>query len=118
MKLTALLVSIIAVGLAGCSTPSSRIDHNPAAFAQLTPQQQNLVREGKVAVGMSANAVKLALGDPDRVALRTDASGQVQIWHYVTYGDNGIPLYTGYYHRGWRNGLGYGDGWGLLSLLP
>ena len=93
-----------------CSTPASRIDADPATFNRLTPPQQALVKAGQVSIGMDMSAVKLALGDPDRITMRTDSTGQSQIWHYVTYEDNGVVLYTGYYHRGWRRG-GWG-GWG------
>jgi hypothetical protein len=51
------------------------------------------------------DAVKLALGDPDRIVVHTDASGQHEVWHYVTYEDaQGAIIFTGYYHRYW----GYG----------
>ena len=86
--------------LAGCSTPQSRINQNPAVFGRLTPEQQQLIKEGKVALGFDAAMVKLALGDPDRIHERTDASGTSEVWSYVTYeGDDGLILYTGYYHR-------------------
>ncbi|RFC50819.1 MAG: hypothetical protein DUW69_000444 [Verrucomicrobia bacterium] len=86
--------------LAGCSTPQSRINQNPAVFGRLTPEQQQLIKEGKVSLGFDAAMVKLALGDPDRIHERTDASGTSEVWSYVTYaGDDGLILYTGYYHR-------------------
>ena len=89
-----------AAGLAGCSTPQSRINESPAVYARLTPAQQQLIREGKVALGFDAAMVKLALGDPDRVRERTEASGTTEIWSYVSYEmDDGMPLYRGYYHR-------------------
>ncbi|HEY3602519.1 MAG TPA: hypothetical protein VGK72_11230, partial [Chthoniobacterales bacterium] len=50
------LLACIATGallLSGCSTISSRIDANQAAFGQLSPQDQALVRQGKVRAGMS-----------------------------------------------------------------
>jgi len=95
------------VVLAGCSTPQSRINDNPAVFARLTPEQQQLIKEGKVAIGFDMAMVKLALGDPDRIRERTDASGTSEIWSYVTYeGDDGLLLYTGYYHRYY---YGFGD---------
>ncbi len=100
---TILSVFALAAGiilLAGCSTPQSRIDKNPAVFARLTPEQQQLIKEGKVAIGFDAAMVKLALGDPDRIHERTDASGTSESWSYVTYEDDGgVLLYTGYYHR-------------------
>lgn len=99
--------------LAGCDTPQTRIDANPAAFNSLPPQQQALVKAGQVGIGMSMEAVKLALGDPDRVTSRQDAQGEEQVWHYVEYEADGMYLYTGYYarwrHRGWG---GWGGGWG------
>src|SRR5258708_10435669 len=102
------LLSLVSV----CSTPDSRIKANPEAFTKLTPDQQTLVRAGHVAIGMDQEAVKLALGDPDRITERTDASGKTESWHYVTYEDNGMPLYTGYYHHAWGRGMGYRAAWG------
>jgi hypothetical protein len=96
----------------GCSTPSSRIRENPQAFAALSPHDQALVQAGQVSIGMTMEAVKLAMGDPDRITTRTDGGGESQVWHYVVYYDNGIYLYSGYYHRGWRGGRGWGGGWG------
>ena len=107
---TPVAVLFLAAGLAllaGCSTPQSRINDNPAAFARLTSEQQQLIKEGKVAIGFDQTMVKLALGDPDRVHERTDANGTSEIWSYVTYeGDDGVLLYTGYYHRYY---YGFGD---------
>src|ERR1700733_14323023 len=86
--------------LTGCSTPETRINQNPEVFARLTPQQQQLIKDGKVAIGFDMPMVKLALGDPDHVKVRTDAQGESEIWRYVTYeADDGMVLYRGYYHR-------------------
>ncbi|HTB81658.1 MAG TPA: hypothetical protein VK717_12305 [Opitutaceae bacterium] len=90
------------VWLAACSTPSTRIQQNPAAFDRCTPDQQELIKQGKVALGFDVEMVKLALGDPDRITTRTDASGTSEVWHYETYvADDGAILYTGYYHHFW-----------------
>jgi hypothetical protein len=102
---------------AGCqSTPESRISSNPQAFSQVPPDQQPLVRAGQVSIGMTMEAVKLALGDPDTVTYRTDASGQAILWHYISYGYyDGVYLYGGPYwgphgrHRHWG---AWGMGWG------
>jgi outer membrane protein assembly factor BamE (lipoprotein component of BamABCDE complex) len=95
-----ILVFACLVLLAGCSTPDARIKENPEAFDRCTPQQQELIKQGKVALGFDEGMVKLALGDPDRTTTHTDASGQSEIWNYVTYEtDEGVVLYTGYYHR-------------------
>jgi outer membrane protein assembly factor BamE (lipoprotein component of BamABCDE complex) len=86
--------------LAGCSTPDRRIEKNPEAFNRCTPQQQEMIKQGRIAVGFDQEMVRLALGDPDRITTRTDASGQSEVWHYVTYEtDDGVLLYTGYYHH-------------------
>ncbi len=108
MKTTkcALLAAAALAGLlAACQTPASRIKDSPAAFARLNPDQQALVKQGRIEPGFDMEAVRLALGDPDRVVVRTDAQGQRQIWHYVTYEDyQGAVILGGYYHRYW--------GWG------
>jgi hypothetical protein len=96
----------------GCSTPESRISSAPEVFARLTPDQQALVKAGQVAVGFGMDAVKLALGDPDRVTIHTDATGQHQVWHYTTYEDaSGVVIFNGYYHRwgGWGGPRFWGD---------
>lgn len=101
--------SMIALWLAGCSTPATRIKANPEAFARLTSAQQALVQAGQVALGFDAEAVRLALGDPDGVVVRTDADGETVIWRYATYEADGHVLFSGYYHTGRRWG-----GWGPL----
>jgi hypothetical protein len=75
------------------------------------PTSRRSSRQGKVAPGFDMDAVKLALGDPDRVTIHTDATGSHQIWHYVTYEDyQGGIIYAGYYHRyrGWGGPYFYG----------
>ena len=102
-----------------CSTPDSRISHSPEAFARLNPDQQALVKAGQIAPGFDMEAVALALGDPDHKTIITNAAGQHQVWHYVTYVDyQGGAIYMGYYHRyrGWGapyfyGGIPYYDGY-------
>ena len=98
--------------LAGCSTPESRIAKNPEIFNRLTQEEQNLIREGKVAIGFDQEMVRLAVGEPDRIWTRTDAEGSSESWSYTTYETaDGFPLYRGFYHRyygGWGRPWGYG----------
>jgi outer membrane protein assembly factor BamE (lipoprotein component of BamABCDE complex) len=95
-----ILVFAGVVLFAGCSTPDSRIEKNPEVFDRCTPQQQELIKQGKIAIGFDEEMVRLALGDPNRITTRTDASGQSEVWYYVTYEtDDGELLYTGYYHH-------------------
>lgn len=103
------LATLGALCLAGCSTPATRIRAHPETFARLSPEQQALVRAGQIGLGFDFDAVKLALGDPDRVTTRTTADGETVTWHYLTYEADGRMLFTGYYHtgRGWWGGAAY-----------
>jgi hypothetical protein len=85
-----------------CNTPESRIAKQPELFNRLTPEQQQMIKEGRVGVGFDADMVKLALGDPDRIRERVDKNGRSEVWLYINYetGDGAI-LYRGWYHRGW-----------------
>jgi len=99
---------LAALAVAGCSTPETRINKNPEAFARLTPQQQDLIRKGQIAIGFDQEMVQLALGEPDHIITRTDATGISEIWSYTTYElPDGMPLYRGWYHRYYRWGPGY-----------
>ncbi|HVU24767.1 MAG TPA: hypothetical protein VHE13_11645 [Opitutus sp.] len=102
---TFLALLIVAGGLviaAGCSTPATRIAKQPELFNKLTPEQQQMIREGRVGVGFDMDMVRLALGEPDRVRERIDRSGTSEIWNYIEYeSDSGVMLYRGWWHRGW-----------------
>lgn len=101
-KLLTLAACASLVFLAGCSTPERRINQNSEAFSKLSAGDQQLIREGKVAVGFTQEMVKLALGEPDKIYTRTDANGVSEAWSYTTYEtDDGVILYRGYYHRYW-----------------
>jgi hypothetical protein len=127
MKNTKYLIAAAAFSgglfLAGCdTTPDARIRNSPGAFAQLSQQEQAMVKAGQVGLGFSADAVKLALGNPDRVTLKTDATGQVQVWHYIeTAYYDGAFLYGGPYWGGWgwgRRGWGWGGYRGPYPVGP
>ena len=83
MKQLLIPVLLAAAALAGCATPEARIKDNPSAYSTLTPEQQALVKNGQIGLGMPESAVQLALGKPDRITEHTDASGQQHIWHYT-----------------------------------
>ena len=101
----ALPLALLGIFLSSCASPESRIRNSPDTFARLNPDQQALVKAGRIAPGFDMDAVRLALGDPDRVILHTDASGQHEVWHYVTYEDyQGAVIVTGYSHRYWGFG--------------
>jgi len=104
--------AMAAVLLAGCSTPASRIRSSPDAFARLNPDEQALVKAGRIAVGFDMEAVTLALGAPDRKVTYTSAGGRFEVWHYIEYQDYDGMIYVGPYRRfwGWRGMYGWGPG--------
>jgi len=100
LQILALAAGLIA--LAGCSTPETRIAKQPELFNRLTPDQQQMIREGRVGIGFDTEMVKLALGEPDRIRERIDETGRSEVWTYLMYeGSDGMLLYRGWYHRGW-----------------
>jgi hypothetical protein len=111
-SLSFLAALVIGALLAGCVTPATRIGANPEIFARLTPEQQALVRAGQVAPGFSMDAVRLAVGTPDRVSSRIGPGGETTIWHYSAYEAKGRRLFTGFYHADRRWG-----GWGWTYYL-
>jgi hypothetical protein len=126
-KITLLIAAAAgAVWLAGCSTPETRIASSPEVFARLNPQQQAMVKAGQVGIGMEMAAVKIALGDPDRVTIRTNAAGQNQVWHYQEYAYyDGAFLYPSFYggpyggfHGRRFGGWGAWGGWGPYGDYP
>lgn len=97
-----LILSAAALALAaGCSTVDSRIDKNRAAFNTWAPAVQDKVVKGQVDIGFTAEQVKVALGEPDRVFSRTSADGTSQIWSYRD--------------RGPKFGFGVGVGMGSVG---
>ena len=102
--LSVVIPALAFAGLAGCSTPDSRIQKNQAAFNALPSETQAKIREGKVEVGYTPAMVLMALGEPDRRYLRTTEKGQTEVWAYRDKG----PAFS--------IGLGIGGGGGRSSV--
>lgn len=130
-KTTALILMIVALVAAGCSSPQARIKHNPELFASIPAPDQELIKQGRIALGFTPDMVKLALGEPDAVARRIDKAGASEIWRYRGYDasyDYGFQGYYGwggphryyrpYYGWGWGGYYGYGHGWGWNASAP
>ena len=101
------LLACIATGalvLSGCSTISSRIDANRAAFDQLPPQEQALVSQGRIQGGMSQQAVYIAWGQPQGKAVGMVRGVPTETWVYT-------QLTAAYGPYGYGYG-GFGYGWG------
>lgn len=69
--------------LAGCSTISTRISCNQSVFDAATAEQQEQIRAGRIGIGFTKPMVRMALGQPDRVSTRVDATGSSEIWTYM-----------------------------------
>ena len=85
----------------GCSTVDSRIAKNRSAFNSWPPAVQDKVVLGQIDIGFTADQVRVALGEPDRVFTRTTADGTSQVWSYR--------------ERGPRFGFGVGVGMGSFG---
>jgi len=97
------LLACIATGalfFSGCSTVSSRIEANQSAFAQLSPQDQALVHEGRIRGGMSQMGVYFAWGEPQQKATGMMRNTPVETWVYTASTSAYGPYYPGWY-GGW-----------------
>ena len=95
-----LLAALLFVG--GCAmTPQMRIQHNPEAYAALSESHRALVQQGKIAKGMTREAVYLAWGRA--TAIKESSSGR-ETWLFATY----YPVYTSGYWGGGPYCYGHG----------
>ena len=78
-RLASWSIIVLVLAAAGCSTPETRSKEKQAAFDMLSPKQKADVLGGKVVVGMSADAVYIAFGPPDRVS----KGGGTDRWIYT-----------------------------------
>jgi hypothetical protein len=98
----------------GCATTESRISDHPEIFNSLSPNDQALVREGKIRAGMSQNAVWLAWGSPEQKALGNMRGRSTETWIYITYAT--APYGYGYPYRPYGP-YGRGYGFGSVALV-
>lgn len=123
-KTLSLFIGLAALAfLAGCATPETRIRKNPTVFASFTPAEQELVRQGRVAIGFTPPMVRIALGEPDRITQRIDKNGTSEIWHYRSLDDcyfyGGFSAWPGSYWPGGWGWRGYGGPyWGGYYGVP
>ncbi|MBI1374939.1 MAG: hypothetical protein GC159_19650 [Phycisphaera sp.] len=75
----------LALAAVGCETnsPETRIESDPATYSTLEPREKQQVTHGEVEIGFSQPAVRIALGEPDRVSeIKTDAGVTRVVWVY------------------------------------
>jgi hypothetical protein len=105
------LALLFAASLAACSTPASRVARNQAAFDSWPAEVREQVRVGKVAVGFTPEQVRVALGEPDRVFVRTTGAGETEVWAYRDLGPQlGVGVGVGVGTGGTAGGA-LGLGW-------
>ena len=102
-------LACLAVLLAACSTPESRIRMHKAAYESWPPAVQEAVKAGRVDVGFTAEQVSVALGRPDRVYTRKTAAASEEVWAYGGGGSRtGVSFGFGSGSYGSSYGLGVG----------
>lgn len=80
------LAICILLFFAGCATPStieSRRAEKLSAYSTLAPEEQQMVDQGQVKIGMTSEAVYIAWGPPSEVLESEDPQrGRVTTWRY------------------------------------
>lgn len=68
----------------GCatSTVDKRKQERYGAYSQLSPEARSLVDQGKIKVGMSMDAVYIALGKPSQILSGESSGGSTTTWLY------------------------------------
>jgi outer membrane protein assembly factor BamE (lipoprotein component of BamABCDE complex) len=114
MNLRLFSLLCLAALLSACSsTPENRIEKNQSAFDQYPADVQQKIRRGQVEIGFTPEMVRLALGEPTRVATRKTDSGEVEAWIYIDSKPAvsfGIGFGTGGHHSGGGVGIATSTG--------
>jgi len=94
--------------LASCSTVNSRIKANQSAFDGYTPEVQQKIRAGEIAVGFTPEMVEMAWGEPYRKDQVTGEDYAAEVWTWSrSVPGVGIGMGTGGYYGG-NVGIGTG----------
>jgi outer membrane protein assembly factor BamE (lipoprotein component of BamABCDE complex) len=81
------ILMAVLMGMAGCATSSTvatRKVERAAAYGALPPEEQALVDQGQIRVGMNPDAVYVAWGQPAQVLKSGDATGEITTWLYTS----------------------------------
>lgn len=98
----ALSVALGGLFLAGCATIENRISEHPEIYNQLSPHDQELVRQGRIREGMGMNGVWIAWGSPEQKGYGRWHGHTTETWIYHAYYNEYDP-----YYGGWGYGYGY-----------
>jgi hypothetical protein len=80
----ALLAFVILLSVAGCATSTleSRRQERAVAYQAMSPDDQRLVDQGQIKIGMSSDAVYIAWGEPGQVLVSETGQGRTVTWLY------------------------------------
>jgi hypothetical protein len=107
MKTSFVLALATSFLLANCASPvQRRVERNPELFAKLSESQKGNVMSGRVAEGMSKDAVFLAWGKPQRISVGKRNGMKTERWDYTGY----EPVYR------YDSDFGYGGSTGNYAL--
>lgn len=80
------LFSFVCLLLAGCdSGVSARIQEKATVFNTLTPDQQEMIRNGQIEAGFTTDMVYLALGKPSKIHTKQSPDGPITVWTYSRF---------------------------------
>ena len=100
-QLARLLLCAAALVLASCGgSIEYRVSRYPEKFARLSPEHQELVRQGRIKEGMNKDAVYLAWGTPGSVRMGSEGGKPFELWRFVGH----YPVWTDTFY--------YGSGYG------
>jgi hypothetical protein len=102
----------LAVLLAACSSPASRIKKNQAAYDSWPPAVQESVKAGRADVGFTPDQVRVALGRPDRVYTRKTQEASQEVWAWGGGGGARTGVSFGFGSWGYGSGTSVGVGVG------
>ncbi len=110
--------SALALALAvGCSSVSSRIGKNRTDYESWPLAVREKVAAGQVDIGFTPEQVRVALGEPDRIATRTTAESESESWIYRNPGPR-IGFGFGLGSFGGNTAVGVGVHTGEWALRP
>ena len=99
----------VAVLLAACSTPSTRISSNRVAYDKFPADVQQKLRAGQIDIGFTEEMVRIALGEPARQYTHKSEHGDSDLWIYHDEGPH-ISLGVGVGSAGSHSAMGAGLG--------
>ncbi len=83
------LLTLLLLGLSGCTTPQQmrgrRIASAEYVFSTFSPEIQKKIRQGNVDIGFTQEMARLALGAPNRIYSRKTENGLSTIWSYTEW---------------------------------